>query len=237
MRWKELPRALGEDECQLVAELRRLKDKSGLSLKSLQAKTPFSTSSWERYLNGKVLPPTAAVEALAKLVGEDPAPLLALRHAAGIKDPSVRDSGDGSAKRQGGEARIRVGALTVSGAALLLSAVTSVLLIVDAHTGASEKSEGVTGVGKYTCRYTRRGDMLYAGNSDTTSQLVMRNNTGRAAAEVQCLLLRHRLSPGDIDGYFGEHTETEVKQLQHQDHVPVDGIVGEQTWGLLRHVD
>ncbi|MBK3577375.1 DUF2690 domain-containing protein [Streptomyces sp. MBT65] len=55
---------------QLVASLRELKTRTGLSLAGLAAKTPYSKSSWERYLNGKTLPPREAVEELCRLAGE-----------------------------------------------------------------------------------------------------------------------------------------------------------------------
>ncbi|MET8244343.1 helix-turn-helix transcriptional regulator [Streptomyces sp. NPDC005202] len=48
----------------LPVAMRQLKDRNGLSLKSLEAKTPFSRSSWERYLNGKQFPPRQALRAL-----------------------------------------------------------------------------------------------------------------------------------------------------------------------------
>ncbi|MGW1505829.1 peptidoglycan-binding protein [Streptomyces mirabilis] len=235
MRWTGLPKSLDPHARHLVVELRRLKDHSGLSLESLQAKTPFSRSSWERYLNAKALPPQAAVEALARMAGADVTPLRALRDAAEKTwtAAAVTSAEDSSAAQ---EPEIRVAALSVAAAALLLSAITSVLLITDPWREQSPVT-GVAGVGKYTCTYARRGDQLFAGNSTTTSRLVMRNTTGPDAAEVQCLLLRHKLSPGDVDGDFGERTETEVKRLQRQDHVPADGIVGEQTWALLRYVD
>jgi hypothetical protein len=234
VRWKALPKSLDPHAWQLVVELRRLKDHSGLSLKSLQAKTPFSKSSWERYLNGKALPPQAAVEALARRTGADATPLLALRDAAERTwTAAAVTSVEGSSAAQ--EPEIRVAALSVAAGALLLSAVASVLLITDPWREQSPVT-GVAGVGRYMCTFAQHGDQLFAGNSTTTSRLVMRNTTGPDAAEVQCLLLRHKLSPGDVDGYFGERTEAEVKRLQRLDHVPADGIVGEQTWALLRHV-
>jgi hypothetical protein len=55
---------------QLVSSLRELKTRTGLSLAGLAAKTPYSKSSWERYLNGKTLPPREAVEELCRLAGE-----------------------------------------------------------------------------------------------------------------------------------------------------------------------
>ncbi|MEW2523474.1 peptidoglycan-binding protein [Streptomyces sp. NPDC047071] len=81
-RWKELPAQLGEEERQLLVQLRRLKDHSGLSLASLGAKTSYSGSSWERYLNGKKPVPRVAVEELAQVCGADPTRLLVLHEVA-----------------------------------------------------------------------------------------------------------------------------------------------------------
>ncbi|MFF5444787.1 helix-turn-helix domain-containing protein [Streptomyces sp. NPDC012888] len=66
-------------ECrQLAAEMRQLREATGLSLAALGRRTPYSKSSWERYLNGKQPPPRPAVEALCAVAGEHPARLLAL---------------------------------------------------------------------------------------------------------------------------------------------------------------
>ncbi|MFE9611887.1 helix-turn-helix domain-containing protein [Streptomyces sp. NPDC006012] len=75
--WKPLPDTLEPDARAVVEQLRRLKDRSGLSLAALAERTLHSKSSWERYLNGKSLPPRQAVEALGRLVGADPARLAA----------------------------------------------------------------------------------------------------------------------------------------------------------------
>ncbi|MEF9905553.1 peptidoglycan-binding protein [Streptomyces sp. P9-A2] len=81
-RWKGLPAELDPSVRNLVVRLRRLKDHSGLSLRQLAAKTGYSTSSWERYLGGRSLPPRNAVEALASVTGEDPTRLLAVWEVA-----------------------------------------------------------------------------------------------------------------------------------------------------------
>ncbi|MEU4208518.1 helix-turn-helix domain-containing protein [Streptomyces sp. NPDC026206] len=66
-------------ECaRLAAGLRELKGRTGLSLAALGERTPYSKSSWERYLNGKKLPPRQAVEALCRLAGEPAGRLVAL---------------------------------------------------------------------------------------------------------------------------------------------------------------
>jgi peptidoglycan hydrolase-like protein with peptidoglycan-binding domain len=38
--------------------------------------------------------------------------------------------------------------------------------------------------------------------------------------------------PGEIDGEFGPHTRASVEAFQKWGHVKVDGIVGDQTWGV-----
>ncbi|MGP3999944.1 peptidoglycan-binding protein [Streptomyces sp. 8N706] len=81
-RWKELPEPLDPRVRQLIVQLRRLKDRSGLSLASLGSKTSYSRSSWERYLNGKKLPPREAVEQLARVCGGDVTRLLVLHEVA-----------------------------------------------------------------------------------------------------------------------------------------------------------
>lgn len=81
-RWKELPDSLDQRVRQLVVQLRRLKDRSGLSLTSLAAKTEYSRSSWERCLNGKALPPRHALEKLARITGTEPTRLLVLHEMA-----------------------------------------------------------------------------------------------------------------------------------------------------------
>jgi hypothetical protein len=55
---------------RLAVVLRQLKERTGLSLAQLANVTTFSKSSWERYLNGKSLPPRSAVTELCRLAGE-----------------------------------------------------------------------------------------------------------------------------------------------------------------------
>ncbi|MFF4015067.1 DUF2690 domain-containing protein [Streptomyces sp. NPDC001843] len=76
--WRALPEELEPEVWALVDRLRKMKDTSGLSLAALAEQTPFSKSAWERYLNGKKLPPREAVEALGRLVGRDVATLTSL---------------------------------------------------------------------------------------------------------------------------------------------------------------
>lgn len=57
---------------RLFAELRALRERTGLSLVGLAARTAYSKSSWQRYLNGRKLPPRDAVEQLCRLAGPVP---------------------------------------------------------------------------------------------------------------------------------------------------------------------
>ncbi|MFH8395204.1 helix-turn-helix domain-containing protein [Streptomyces sp. NPDC018036] len=89
----------------LAAELRRLKERSGLSFGRLAGKTHYSRSSWERFLNGKQLPTAVALEEFAAVMDADADFLLGL--LAGAVEPpgagSVTDSGAGSSVAVGGD--------------------------------------------------------------------------------------------------------------------------------------
>jgi transcriptional regulator with XRE-family HTH domain len=77
-RWRPLPDSLPREARHLVEQLRRLKDRSGLSLAELARRTAYSKSSWQRYLSGAKQPPRGAVQALCRVAGADQARLLAL---------------------------------------------------------------------------------------------------------------------------------------------------------------
>jgi transcriptional regulator with XRE-family HTH domain len=77
-RWRPLPDALPREARHLVEQLRRLKDRTDLSLAELARRTAYSKSSWQRYLSGAKQPPRGAVEALCRVAGADQARLLAL---------------------------------------------------------------------------------------------------------------------------------------------------------------
>ncbi|MET7741211.1 peptidoglycan-binding protein [Streptomyces sp. NPDC005385] len=81
-RWKALPAELDPRVRQLLVRLRRLKDHNGLTMRQLAARTGYSAKSWERYLSGRSVPPRDAVEALARICGDDPVRLLALHEVA-----------------------------------------------------------------------------------------------------------------------------------------------------------
>ncbi|MFH9003520.1 DUF2690 domain-containing protein [Streptomyces afghaniensis] len=72
------PGPLPPERARLASALRELRVGTGLSLAALAAKTTFSKSSWERYLNGRTLPPREAVQELCRLAGEPEGRCLAL---------------------------------------------------------------------------------------------------------------------------------------------------------------
>jgi transcriptional regulator with XRE-family HTH domain len=71
-RWKALPDELDPQVREFASQLRRLVDRSGLSIAALADRTGYSKTSWERYLNGRLLAPKGAIVALAEVTGTNP---------------------------------------------------------------------------------------------------------------------------------------------------------------------
>ncbi|MFJ8052905.1 peptidoglycan-binding protein [Streptomyces luteogriseus] len=250
-RWKGLPEELDPRVRQLVVRLRRAKDHSGLSLRRLAAKTGYSTSSWERYLSGRSLPPGDAVEAMARLGGDDPTRLLALHEVAaeawGTAAEQRRPPAGTEPPRPHGRA-LRV-TLIAGSVALVLAVCSSILLAVRLTHGEGEAaatpltasaSTPAPGTPRtperplYTCRSERIEGRWYAGNSRTLKAVLAMGHAGPEVAEAQCLLREAGLSPGAVDGIFGPHTQRAVKDLQKRAGLVVDGIIGPHTWKALR---
>ncbi|AUH41044.1 helix-turn-helix domain-containing protein [Streptomyces sp. CMB-StM0423] len=68
-RWKELPEELDPQIRDFAAHLRRLVDRSGLTVSEVADRTGYSRSSWERYLNGRLMPSRESVVAFAEVTG------------------------------------------------------------------------------------------------------------------------------------------------------------------------
>ncbi|MFJ2023036.1 DUF2690 domain-containing protein [Streptomyces sp. NPDC087897] len=66
-RWKALPEELDPQIREFTSQLRRLVDRSGLTINAVADSTGYSKTSWERYLNGRLLAPRGAVVALAEV--------------------------------------------------------------------------------------------------------------------------------------------------------------------------
>ncbi|MFD7919805.1 peptidoglycan-binding protein [Streptomyces sp. NPDC059740] len=267
-RWKELPGSLDEPVRALVVQMRRLKDHSGLSLVSLQSRTGYSRSSWERYLNGRSLPPREAVEKLARVGRGDPAPLLALHEVAeGRWKAQVAGRADQGQERRPGApdtsrphtashatnapepgGRRRRLALAGVCTVLLLGGLLAVLL-VSAPWKGNQAGHGRTVTGQsatapsgaafayragktYPCSVRRRNGRLYAGYSTTRTALL--SAPGWDVVEAQCLLEYHGFDPGGVDGVIGPNTTRAAKRLQEKAGLTPDGLVGADTWRVLR---
>lgn len=257
-RWKELPAELDPRVRQLVVRLRRLKDRSGLSTRQLAMKTGYSEKSWERYLNGRSLPPGEAVEAMARTGGDDATRLLALHEVAteawSTRHPGApaqethetQEAPEETPRPQGRSLRTLLVAGTV---ALVLIASASVLAVVQLQDGdgsatASHRASPTTSASAsasasasritYTCRMERIDGRWYAGNSRTQDAILAGGQAGPEVAEAQCLLRRAGIPPGDVDGIFGPLTQRAVERIQKRDELVVDGIIGPHTWGALR---
>ncbi|MGI5456842.1 peptidoglycan-binding protein [Streptomyces sp. CA-249302] len=255
-RWRVLPERLDPRVRQLVVRLRRLKDHSGLSLRQLSARTGYSPKSWERYLSGRSLPPREAVEALARIGGEDPTRLLALHEVAaeawgkGRAEPTEPERPEvlsaGPDEKPPPSRALRVA--LVAGAVALVLAVSSAVLVaarfMDDDGGEGRAATGSLGATAavsptpstptYHCREQRTDGRWYAGNSRSLNATVAYGSSGPEVAEVQCLLRRAGISPGGIDGMFGPLTRGAVVRFQKRAHLDADGIVGPHTWKALR---
>lgn len=71
-RWKALPDGLDPQIREFTSQLRRLVDRSGLGVAAVADHTGYSRTSWERYLNGRLLAPKGAIVALAEVTGANP---------------------------------------------------------------------------------------------------------------------------------------------------------------------
>jgi hypothetical protein len=67
-----LPDELDPQVKEFAAQLRRLVDRSGLSVSAVADRTGYSKTSWERYLGGRLLAPKGAIVALAEVTGTNP---------------------------------------------------------------------------------------------------------------------------------------------------------------------
>ncbi|QIB44022.1 helix-turn-helix domain-containing protein [Streptomyces aureoverticillatus] len=77
-RWKALPDELDPQVREFASQLRRLVDRSGLSIAAVSDRTGYSKTSWERYLNGRLLAPKGAIVALAEVTGTPPVHLITM---------------------------------------------------------------------------------------------------------------------------------------------------------------
>ncbi|MBD3885416.1 peptidoglycan-binding protein [Phormidium tenue FACHB-886] len=72
--------------------------------------------------------------------------------------------------------------------------------------------------------------------ADVPVPYLRRNSQGEDVMIVQDILKAVSLYKGSIDGDFGALTEAAVKTFQGQRELPMDGIVGLQTWQAMSGV-
>ncbi|MCX4621618.1 helix-turn-helix domain-containing protein [Streptomyces albogriseolus] len=161
------------ERAELAAALREVRQHTGLSLTGLEERTPFSRSSWGRYLKGDTLPPRDAVLALCRLAGEPDGRCLALweiAEAAGsgraahapARAPSheaPREEADAPPPPEGtnGNRSLRVALAAAAVLAVLASLVTAAVLLTggeapDATAGATASSSDAAVVPPPRCR-------------------------------------------------------------------------------------
>lgn len=235
-RWKPLPEGTDPSVRQLVGQLRRLKDRSGLSLAALEAKTGCSRSSWERYLGGHALPSRRAVEKLCELSGADPARLLALREVAETLRPVSATGGEGTAvpvTGPGPAPRAAVGGP-------LFALVVTAAFVVAAAAGALfglkpwREAQAATRLSPVRCDVRSQDGALHAGHSGTWNKTIALGYEGAAVAEAECLLDHHGYDTGRIDGLYDIATRNAARRAQRDAGEVPDGIVGRHTWPVLR---
>ncbi|MGW0792813.1 peptidoglycan-binding protein [Streptomyces sp. NPDC002911] len=259
-RWKALPVELHPRVHQLIVRLRRLKDLSELSTRQLAEKTGYSARSWQRYLNGRSLPPWKAVEAMARIGGDDPTRLLVLHEIAAERwlegrgsaadapesGPSTPAHTPPTERRPHG--RYPRALVTAGVVALVLSVSAALLLAAQLADARAELADDLAGpvvaapstVSEslvpvvYTCRLERRDGRWYAGLSRTRDTILAYTHVGPEVAEAQCLLRRAGISLTEIDGIFGPKTQRAVERIQTRDGLVVDGVIGPHTWKALR---
>ncbi|WFB88112.1 MULTISPECIES: XRE family transcriptional regulator [Streptomyces] len=141
------------EHSRLTTALRELRTRTGLSLAALAERTPYSKSSWERYLNGRTLPPRRAVQDLCRLAGEPEGRMLALWEIAesqwsgrAAEAPSTPQPSSGPPRKPAQERpdrpdradRKRLMTVLTSVCAVTLGGVTAVVVMLSDRQGASD---------------------------------------------------------------------------------------------------
>lgn len=70
-------------------------------------------------------------------------------------------------------------------------------------------------------------------NSANQTQILRLGSQGDAVKNLQAFLNQQGLYNGASDGIYGYQTRAAVTQFQRARNLPVDGIVGPQTWGAM----
>jgi transcriptional regulator with XRE-family HTH domain len=164
-RWRALGEELDPQVREFTALLRRRIERSGVSIAALADATGYSRSSWERYLNGRQLPPKYAVVALAQVTDTEPEHLATMwelterawsraegRHDITIEAARVAEaraalgefgpppdlSGDAPRPRRRGRRVL----LFLTGVAVVVLAVLGATLLLGGNPSAPERAGG-----------------------------------------------------------------------------------------------
>ncbi|GAB2987701.1 hypothetical protein GCM10023080_061640 [Streptomyces pseudoechinosporeus] len=173
---------------QLTAGLRRLREAAGLSLSELAARTPYSKSSWARYLGGEKPVPYDAVVALCRVAGERPERLLALWELADAEwsGRAGHAAEPEAGVRHGGRVRRVRRVAFAAGGAIAAAVCAAVLLLPDESADSAVPpptyAPGCTGP---DCDGQNPVDMGCGGDNMVTSV------TQRTLADGQRVELRH----------------------------------------------
>jgi len=178
------------ERARLAAALRELRARTGLSLAALAAKTAVSKSSWERYLNGKTLPPRQAVQELCRLAGEPQGRCLALWEIAESEwsgrateaphtdtppadPPEAEDTAPPEVAREGHRGVAAV-AVLASVCALTVGGVAVALLLLPRQSGEPRSSTPPSAPGPHcrgsSCEGRSPMDTYCAARPDTPAQ-------------------------------------------------------------------
>ncbi|MER5404834.1 XRE family transcriptional regulator [Streptomyces sp. NPDC002769] len=168
-RWKALPDELDPQVREFAGQLRRLVDRNGLSVAALADRTGYSRTSWERYLNGRLLAPKGAIVALAEVTGSSPVHLTTMwelaerawsrsemrhdmtmeairisqaRAALGESGASPANGGDGRQARKGRSATVTPGVAGPAGVAPSVPPQPTAADVEDSVSGASSPNAG-----------------------------------------------------------------------------------------------
>jgi len=76
-------------------------------------------------------------------------------------------------------------------------------------------------------------------NQDMQGKIYKKSYSGEAKCrpamkDIQSALLNAGYDPGPIDGKKGRATRQAIKEFQKANSLPVDGVAGKKTWGLLK---
>lgn len=104
---------------------------------------------------------------------------------------------------------------------------------VDYRGNVGWVSQGNNANGYWLTRAGRAPTVNTAPDFSRTLYVTDQRIYGDDVREVQLRLQELGFAPGDIDGYYGPITESAVRAFQQTFSLPVDGVVGPQTWQIL----